>query len=51
MSEKGEIVSVDSWVEDGDIMIIINYEDGGYDEKRIYGEEVEQEFDYIPEGC
>ena len=48
---KGNIVNIESWIEDGDIIIVINYEDGGYDEKIIYGEEVEQEFDYIPEGC
>lgn len=49
--DKGEITNVESWIEDGDLIIVINYEDGGYDEKRIYGEEFDNEFDYVAEGC
>ena len=49
--DKGEIKNVESWIEDGMIYIIINYEDGGYDEARIYAEDIDSQFDYIPEGC
>ena len=48
---KGNIDNVSSWIEDDMLMIVITYEDGGYDEKTIYLEEVDSEFTYVPEGC
>ena len=52
MSDKGNIEKVTSWIEDDErLIIVINYEDGGYDEKTISLEEIDSEFDYVPEGC
>jgi hypothetical protein len=49
---KGEIANIETWTEDHlGIIIVITYEDGGYDEKTIYWEEIDHEFDYVPEGC
>jgi len=52
--DKGKIENVDSWIEDGMIYIIINYEDGGYDEMRLFhGVIIYSEYGnyYVPEGC
>tara|TARA_Y100001963_G_scaffold159761_1_gene265088 strand:+ start:7063 stop:7218 length:156 start_codon:yes stop_codon:yes gene_type:complete len=49
---KGEIANIETWTEDHlGIIIVITYEDGGYDEKTIYWDDVDHEFDYVPEGC
>ena len=51
-NDKGDIVSVESYLcEYQGIVIIINYEDGGYDEKSIHHEDIDDEFEYVPEGC
>ena len=52
MKDKGEIENVEAWIcEYQGLVIVINYEGGGYDEKTIDVESIEDEFDYIPEGC
>ena len=50
--DKGNIEKVESWIEDDMLFTVITYEDGGYDEKRIYLEEIDsdQNWDYVPEG-
>lgn len=47
-----EITHVEAFPEEGiGIIIVINYEDGGYDEKTIYFEDISSEFEYVPRGC
>jgi hypothetical protein len=48
---KGEVVGVESWIADGSIYTVINYEDGGYDFRVVDLDLVEHEFEYVPEGC
>jgi hypothetical protein len=51
--DKGNIEKVESWIEDDMLFTVITYEDGGYDEKRIYLKEIDSDtnWDYVPEGC
>ena len=49
--DKGEVDRIEAWEENGDVVIVITYEDGGYDELSLRLEEVGRMFSYVPEGC
>ena len=49
--EKGKVDKIEAWEENDDVVIVITYEDGGYDELMLPLEEVGRMFSYVPEGC
>ena len=45
--DKGEVDRIEAWEENGDVVIVITYEDGGYDELSLPLEEVGRIFSYL----
>lgn len=49
--EMNDNASIEAWIEDDMIVIVIQTECGGYYEKTIDVADLSWHFDFVPEGC